>query len=77
MEWFRLVGFKILIGRIHFLHDQILDFQNFVGDSHVRSASPATQILSYAVYLCSVIIPYHSLEQYTLIIIIFDDDIVP
>jgi len=40
------VGFKILVGRIPFFHDQILDFQN-LGDFHVRSAPPATQILSY------------------------------
>jgi len=44
-----------LIGRISFLHDQILDFQNFVENSHVRSAPSATQILSYAVYCCSII----------------------
>jgi len=53
--WFELIGFKVLVGRIPFLHDQILDFQNFFGDSHIRSAPPATQILSYAVYWCSVI----------------------
>jgi len=40
--WFKLVGFKILVGRVPFLHDQILDFQNFVGDSHVKSAPPST-----------------------------------
>jgi len=32
-----------------------LDFQNFVGNSHVRLAPPATQILFYAVYWCSII----------------------
>jgi len=48
-------GFKVLIDRIPFLHDQILDFQNFVQDFYVRSAPSATQILSYAVYWCSVI----------------------
>jgi len=53
--WLELVGFKVLVGRILFLHDQILDFQSFVGDSHIKSAPPATQILSYAVYWCSVI----------------------
>jgi len=42
--WFKLVGFKVLVGRIPFLRDQILDFQNFVGDSHVRSALLTTQI---------------------------------
>jgi len=55
VEWFELVGFKVLVGRTPFLHDQILGFQNFVGNSHVRSAPPVTQILSYAVYWCSVI----------------------
>jgi len=47
MEWFKLVGFKVLIGKIPFLHDQILAFQNFVEDFHVRSSPPATQILFY------------------------------
>jgi len=58
LAWFKgwiQVGFKVLVGRIPFFRDQILDFRNFVGDSHVRLASPATQILSYAVYWCSVI----------------------
>jgi len=55
VKWFNLVGFKVLIGKILFLHDQILEFQNFIGDSHVRSAPSATQILSYAVYWCFVI----------------------
>jgi len=33
-----------------------LDFQNFVGNSHVRLAPPATQILFYAVYWCSILL---------------------
>jgi len=45
--WFKLVGFKVLIGRIPFLHDQILASQNFVRDSYVRLALSATKILSY------------------------------
>jgi len=49
--WFKLVGFKVLVGRIPFLHDQFLDFQNFVEDSHVRSTSSATQILSHSCLL--------------------------
>jgi len=39
VDWFQ--GF----GRISFLHDQILDFQNFVGESYVKSTPLATQIL--------------------------------
>jgi len=49
--WFELVGFKVLVDRISFLHDQILDFQNFIGDSHVRSAPPTTQILSITLFI--------------------------
>jgi len=48
--WFKLVGFKVLVDRIPFFRNQILDFQNFVGDSHVMSAPPPTQILSYVIY---------------------------
>jgi len=40
--WFKLVGFKILVGRIPFLRDQFSDLQSLVGASHIRSAPPAT-----------------------------------
>jgi len=36
VRWFKLVGFKVLVSKIPFLHDQIFDFQNFVEDSYVR-----------------------------------------
>jgi len=53
--WFELVGFKVLVGRTPLLHNQILDFQNFVENSHIRSTPLTTQIFSYAVYWCSII----------------------
>jgi len=42
MGWFKLVGFRILVGKIPFLRDQFLDLRNLVGVSHIRSAPPAT-----------------------------------
>jgi len=42
VEWFKLVGFTILVGREY--PSFVINFsklQNFVGASHIRSASPA------------------------------------
>jgi len=35
VEWFKLVGFKVLISGISFLFGQILVSRKFVGDYHV------------------------------------------
>jgi len=51
--WFELVGFKILVGRIPFLHDQIYIFK--ISLEIVMLGRLATQILSYAIYWCSII----------------------
>jgi len=34
---------RILVDRIPFLSDQFLDFQNFIGAFHIKSAPPATE----------------------------------
>jgi len=40
--WFKVVGFKILVGRIPFPRDQFSDHQNLIGAFHISSAPPAT-----------------------------------
>jgi len=56
VEEFKLIEFKVLVGGIPFLLDRILVFRKFVGDYHVRSTPPTTQILSYSCLLIPLLL---------------------